>query len=141
MVTSVLLLTHTSVLFCFNATSIKYWKARTFVRSSHPKVFCKKDVLRNFPKFTGKHLYQSLFLNKLQLYLKKDSGTGVFLWILRNFEEHLSLQNTSGGCFWLVWYKLILHWPNLFFAPIKVHSSRTILTSDVCVHRQRRLSV
>ena len=37
---------------------------RTF-RSSHPKVFCKKVVLRNFTKFTGKHLCQSLFFNKV----------------------------------------------------------------------------
>ena len=29
-------------------------------------MFCKKGVLRNFAKFTGKHLYQSLFLTKLQ---------------------------------------------------------------------------
>ena len=65
MVTSVLFLTHTNVPFCFNATSVKYWKARTLVRSSRPKVFCKKGVLRNFTKFTGKHLYQSLFLNKV----------------------------------------------------------------------------
>ena len=39
--------------------------------SSPPEVLCKKDVLRNFAKFTGKHLYQSLFFNKvagLQLY-------------------------------------------------------------------------
>ena len=28
-------------------------------------MFCKKDVLRNFAKFTGKHLCQSLFLNKV----------------------------------------------------------------------------
>ena len=28
-----------------------------------PKVFCKKDVLKNFAKFTGKHLCQSLFFN------------------------------------------------------------------------------
>ena len=26
-----------------------------------PEVFCKKDVLRNLAKFTGKHLYQGLF--------------------------------------------------------------------------------
>ena len=26
---------------------------------------CKKDVFRNFAKFTGKHLYQSLFFNKV----------------------------------------------------------------------------
>ena len=29
----------------------------------------------------------------LQIFLKRDSGTGVFLW------EHLFLQNTSSGCF------------------------------------------
>ena len=34
-------------------------------RSSRPEVFCKKGVLRNFAKFTGKHLCQSLFLNKV----------------------------------------------------------------------------
>ena len=31
-------------------------------RSSRPAVFCKKGVIRNFAKFTGKHLCQSLFL-------------------------------------------------------------------------------
>ena len=30
---------------------------------------------------------------------KRDSGTGVFPWILRNFYNHLFLQHTSGGCF------------------------------------------
>ena len=35
-----------------------YW------RSSHPEVFFKKDVLKNFPKFTGNQLCQSLFFNK-----------------------------------------------------------------------------
>ena len=34
-------------------------------RSSRPEMLCKKGVLRNFPKFTGKHLCQSLFLNKV----------------------------------------------------------------------------
>ena len=34
-------------------------------RSSRPEVFCKKDVLRNFTKFTAKHLCQSLFFNKV----------------------------------------------------------------------------
>ena len=34
-------------------------------RSSYPEVFCKNDVLRNFAKFTGKHLHQSLFFNKV----------------------------------------------------------------------------
>ena len=34
-------------------------------RSSRPEVFCKKDVLGNFAKFIGKHLSQSLFINKV----------------------------------------------------------------------------
>ena len=34
-------------------------------RSSRPEVFCKKGVLRNFSRFTGKHLCQSLFFNKV----------------------------------------------------------------------------
>ena len=30
-----------------------------------PEVFCKKDVFRKFPKFTGKHLCQRIFFNKV----------------------------------------------------------------------------
>ena len=37
----------------------------TIFTSSLHKVFCKKDVLKNFAKFTGKHLLQSLFFNKV----------------------------------------------------------------------------
>ena len=53
-------------------------------RSSRPEVFCEKSVLKNFTKFTGKQLCQSLFFNKveglgLQLYEKRDSGAVVFL--------------------------------------------------------------
>ena len=33
-------------------------------RSSHRRCSLRKGVLRNFAKFTGKHLYQSLFFNK-----------------------------------------------------------------------------
>ena len=34
-------------------------------RSSRPEVFCKKGVLKNYVEFTGKHLCQSLFFNKV----------------------------------------------------------------------------
>ena len=57
--------------------------------SSHQRCSVKKGVLENFAKFTGKHQCQSLFFNKvagasgLQLYEKRDSGTGVFL-LIRN---------------------------------------------------------
>ena len=37
-------------------------------KNSRPVVFCKKVVLRNFAKFTGKHLCQSLFLLKKGLW-------------------------------------------------------------------------
>ena len=50
--------------------------------------------------------------------LKGDSKTGVYLWNLRNFFEHLFLQNTSSGCFCnLEWLKRcsenFLLWPYL----------------------------
>ena len=44
--------------------------------------FFKKIVFKNFAKFKGKSLCQSIFLNKVagvQLCLKRNSGTGVFL--------------------------------------------------------------
>ena len=44
-------------------------------------MFCKKGVLRNFEKFTGKHLCQKLFLIKLTescSFIKKESLAHVF---------------------------------------------------------------
>ena len=35
------------------------------LRSRRPEVFCRKGVLRNFTKLTGKHLWQRLFFNKV----------------------------------------------------------------------------
>ena len=50
-------------------------------RRSHQRCSRKKGDLRNFAKFTGKHLYQCLFFNKVaaETLLKRDPGTGVFL--------------------------------------------------------------
>ena len=42
----------------FVATRLLYY------RSNHQRCSMKKDVLRNFAKFTGKHLCQSLFFKK-----------------------------------------------------------------------------
>ena len=36
-------------------------------RSIHSELFCKKTVLKNFAKFTGKHLRRSLFFNKVEV--------------------------------------------------------------------------
>ena len=51
-------------------------RPQMFFRSSRPEMFCKEAVLRDFPKFTGKHLCQSLLITKVggqswQLYLKR----------------------------------------------------------------------
>ena len=65
-------------------------------RSSCLHIICKKGVLRDFAKFTGKNLCQSLFFNIF--FSKRDSGTCFtvsFAKVLRTF----FLQNTSGGCF------------------------------------------
>ena len=60
-----------------NAHSVRVFKSSYFIfliffhiyctilKSSRPEVFCKKGVLRNFTKFTGKHLCRSLFFNKV----------------------------------------------------------------------------
>ena len=56
----------------------------------------KKGVLRNYTKLTEKHLCQGLFFNYLKILLLKF---GVFLWIFRNFQEHLFSKTRLGDCF------------------------------------------
>ena len=73
-------------------------------RSSHQRCSIKKAVLKNFAIFTGKHLCRSLFLIKSQDWrptalLKRDSSTGVFLWILQNLQEHLVWKTSANNCF------------------------------------------
>ena len=48
--------------------SIKWYASKKLdlARSSRPDVFCKKGVLRNVAKCTGKHLCRSLFFNKVE---------------------------------------------------------------------------
>ena len=85
------------VLLSLHCTKLKFYMKDFInnVQNQPPAVFYKKRFLKNFTKIHRKHLYQSLFFNKvegtwgLQLYSKRNSGTGVFLWILRNFKEHL----------------------------------------------------
>ena len=67
----------------------------------------KKGVLRMSPKFAGKHLWQNFFFNKaeffnkvdLQFYFKRDSGTGVFLKILRNLRTPFFIEHLQGLLF------------------------------------------
>ena len=64
-------------------------------RSSRPEVFCKKDILRNFAKFTGKHLCWSLFFDKVAgLGLRAPSFTE-HLWFLLLYEQNLYGKHTA----------------------------------------------
>ena len=48
------------------------------LRSRHQRCSIKKGVLRNFSKFTGKHLCQSLFFNKVA----GQAWILIFLWCI-----------------------------------------------------------
>ena len=73
------------ILFFFG---LKLWKVDNqkpecfilmFAESSHPEVFCKKGVLGNFAKFTGKHLYQSPFCRPHSCtFIEKETLAQVF---------------------------------------------------------------
>ena len=81
------------------------------VRNSHQRCSVKKKLLLQIPQYsifiyTGKHLCWSLFSRKLHAWwhatlLKKDSNTGVFLWIWQKF---LTVPISKNICsyFWIV---------------------------------------
>ena len=59
-------------------------------------------ILQNSQENTCARLSFSIKLQALflQLYGKRDSGTGVFLWILRNFKKHLFYRTLLDDCFY-----------------------------------------
>ena len=69
-------------------------------RSSHLRCSVRKGVVRNFAKFTGKHLCQSLFFNKIS-FIKKVTLTQVcsceFCEISKNtlFTDHLRVTTSE----------------------------------------------
>ena len=70
-------------------------------RSSHRRRSVRKGVFRNFAKFTGKHLYQSLFFYKVPdlspaTLLKKRLWQRCFPVNFAKFSGTPFLQNTPG---------------------------------------------
>ena len=51
---------------------------RNSIRNSHWRYSVRNGVLRNFAKFTRKHLCQSLFFNKACNFIKKETLAQVF---------------------------------------------------------------
>ena len=79
-------------------------------RCSRLQIFFKIGVLKNFTKFSGKHLCWSLFLIKLQAFrratlLKRDFQHRCFsceVWeYFKNAFFYISSSNTSGCYFWM----------------------------------------
>ena len=70
---------------------------RTPPRSSHQRCSMKKGVLRNFTKFTGKHLCQTLFFSKVAgcNFFKKRFWHKCFPVNFVKFLRKPYLQNTS----------------------------------------------
>ena len=79
-----------------NLKTIHIFLKSVTIQKQAKEVFYKKDALKNFAKFTGKHLYKSLFFNKgcmpkaCDVIEKRDSSRDVFLWVLQNFQENIS---------------------------------------------------
>ena len=92
-----------------STTQKRYLKNKCFIRyapktfgdkfkSSHRRCSVKKGVLRNFVKFTGKHLCQSLFLIKLQALacnFKRQTLAQAFPCKCCKTSKNTFLQNTS----------------------------------------------
>ena len=84
----------------FSKFEIRNGMAPSINRSSHRRYSIRKGVLRNFGKFTGKHLCQSLFVNKVvgrpATLLKKRLWHRCFPMNFAKFLRTPFLQNTSG---------------------------------------------
>ena len=73
---------------CFYISLVLCLRCFTFLainESSRPELFCKKGVLRKFAKFTGKHLCQSLFFDKIADLRQSDClSTYIFSFTILN---------------------------------------------------------
>ena len=95
---------------------VKFWQVSNIaLKSSYRRCSIKKAVLKNLAILIGKHLCWSLFLINLQAYkpatlLQRDSNTGVFLWILKNFKNLYfkgHLWTTASELYWFKVEKII----------------------------------
>ena len=92
-----------NTLCCFSLKSKSLKYNTPYSGSNRTKVFWEKVVLRNFAKFTGNHLYQSLIFNKVlglrpATLIKKRALNMCFPMNFTKFLRTL-LQSISGGCF------------------------------------------
>ena len=91
------------LLFCFRQRCITVSRRIFIVKSSRRRCSLRKDVLRNFAKFTGAHLCQSLFCDKVAglkpedcNFMKKEIWHRCFAVNFAKFIRKPFSQNTSG---------------------------------------------
>ena len=84
-----------------NTCKFFWWVVTSFCfsisvsRSNDRRCSIIQGLLKNFAKLTGKYLCGSC---NQQLYYKRDSDTGVFQRILRNFSEHIFHRPAPDDC-------------------------------------------
>ena len=75
-----LTLCHHTTKFCSLSASIFY-----LLRGSHPEFLCKKGILINFTKFTGKNILAQVFSCEFSEVSKSTYFTEHFQWLLLSF--------------------------------------------------------
>ena len=81
-------------------------------RSSHPEVFLSKDVLKNFAKFTDKHLCRSLLFNKVAGWKPETvrgshwrssvNYIGIFKKAALAFQNQPFIDPLRNRCYWII---------------------------------------
>ena len=92
---------------------VSFWNSVKKFRRSHQRWSIKKLFLKIW-QYSQENTYTGVSFNHDCHCIKRDSKTGVFLWILQNFEEHLFYRTSPGDCFWK--HSLVV--TNLFFVRI-----------------------
>ena len=87
-------------IWIFNWASLIDIQCLKFQKQSSREVVKRCSVQKVFLKISENSQENTCSRVSFLIKLQGDSGTGVLLRILRNFYEHLFLQNASSGCFW-----------------------------------------
>ena len=112
-----------------------FWKtsqnSQINTRSSHPEVFLSKDVLKNFAKFTDKHLCRSLLFNKVAGWKPETVRSShwrcsVKKGVLKNFENF-----TGENLCWSLFLIKLKFWG---LATLLKKTPMEVLSCEICKH-------
>ena len=115
------------------------WRFKQLLyRSNRRRCSVTKDVYKNFAKFAGKHVCQSLFFNKVaglrpSILLKKRLWHKCFPVNFAKFLRTLFLQNTSGRLLLIVVMKMIPKISILFLLIHLIHLVMLFLKTQTVI--------